>query len=121
MKARKNISPLSMEIINQFPSVSIISHLQERLDERGLSLLELSKYTGIRYATLHDFKTGKKQAINIQHLLAIMVALRLNSFDDLFELDFEDVDEHDTYRMEAEDYANNGIPDDIYKRIREMK
>lgn len=65
--------------------VEIEWHLKERLKERGLSITKLSKLTGVASNYLSNYVNNKKAAdtINMVHVLAIMVALRLSSFEQL--------------------------------------
>ena len=65
--------------------VEIEWHLKERLKERGLSITKLSKLTGVASNYLSNYVNKKKAAdtINMVHVLAIMVALRLSSFEQL--------------------------------------
>lgn len=65
--------------------VEIEWHLKERLKERSLSIAKLSKLTGVASNYLSNYVNNKKAAdtINMVHVLAIMVALRLSSFEQL--------------------------------------
>jgi transcriptional regulator with XRE-family HTH domain len=117
MKKRKNINDIVNESIEQCGEVEVKCLLQERCEERGLNLLELSKLTGIRYASLNDLKNGKKVTLNLQHTLAIMVTLRLQSFDELFVLDFKEEDDARQFETDAYYYEKNGLPDSEYDKI----
>lgn len=121
MYKRKNINEIVNETIEQFGKVKVIPKLDERIAELGLSLTELSHLTGIRYASLNELKNGKKVTLNLQHLLAIMVALRINSFDELFELQFEDNRKTEQFNEEVEQYAEYGMPDSDLEKIKGNK
>jgi DNA-binding Xre family transcriptional regulator len=128
IKKRKNINEIVNESIEQCGEVKVKCLLQERCEERGLNLTELSNLTGIRYASLNDLKNGKKVTLNLQHTLAIMVSLRLKSFDDLFQLEFEDYNDSVKFEYDSFEYEKNGLPDSEYekikvneKRLQEMK
>src|SRR5690625_6565983 len=80
---RKNINEVVNETIFQFPSIKFKVNLDEKVKEVGLNFTELSLLTGIRYASINELKNNKKVTLNLQHILAIMVALRIKSFDEL--------------------------------------
>ena len=42
--------------------------LEELLAEKEVSLYEVAKETGIEYTTLHRYKTGKTQGIQLLHI-----------------------------------------------------
>ncbi|WP_311831974.1 helix-turn-helix domain-containing protein [Enterococcus asini] len=65
--------------------IEIEWHLKARLSEREMSINKLAQITGVSYNYLLDYANNKKKAdtINMVHVLAIMVALRLSSFDQL--------------------------------------
>ncbi|MBS4224198.1 helix-turn-helix domain-containing protein [Lederbergia citrea] len=117
MKKRKNINDVVNETIEQYGKVRVICKLQDRIDEVGLNLRELSLLTGIRYASLNELKNGKKVTLNLQHLLAVMIALKIQSFDELFELQFDEDDAIERFEADAQIYKDTGIPDIDLKRI----
>ncbi len=53
----------------------IVVHLQEVLDERDMTLTELSKRVGLTLANLSILKTGKARAIRFSTLEALCAAL----------------------------------------------
>ncbi len=55
--------------------MAIHVHLDELLDERGMSLTELSNTVGITMANLSILKTGKARAVRFTTLEAICAAL----------------------------------------------
>lgn len=60
-------------------------HLKERLTERDLSIAKLAKITGISANYLSNYKNNKKvsDTLNLVHILAIMIALRLSDIEQL--------------------------------------
>lgn len=117
---RKNINPIVNESIYQFPSIEFVCTLEDRCAEVGINLSELSLLTGIRYASINDLKNNKKVTLNLQHILAIMMVLRLKSFDELFEIRF-DGEDAERFEMESAYYRSNGLPDSAYKRMEDNK
>ena len=95
--------------MEEFGQVTVQTKIAERLEELGMSLNQLSLLTGIRYASLNELKNGKKVTLNLQHLIAIMIALRIKSFDQLLTLDFMDKDMEDLFDKEALKYAEQGL------------
>lgn len=123
MKKRLNINDVVNETIEQFGGVSVICKLQDKIEEVGLSLLELSSLTGIRYASLNELKNGKKVTLNLQHVLAIMMALRIKSFDELFMLQFDDEQEEERFDKEVDSIhvQEFGLPDTELAKIKVNK
>jgi DNA-binding Xre family transcriptional regulator len=118
MKRRKNINEIVNETMEEFGEVKVQSKISERLEELGLSLVELSKLTGIRYASLNELKNGKKVTLNLQHLIAIMIALRIKSFDQLLTLNFMDKDMEEMFDKEVLQYAEQGLPEEKREQMR---
>jgi len=118
---RKNINEVVNETIFQFPSIKFKVNLDEKVKEVGLNFTELSLLTGIRYASINELKNNKKVTLNLQHVLAIMVALRIKSFDELFEITFDDAEDAERFDMEANYYSSKGLPDSVSGKIEENR
>lgn len=116
---RKNINDVVNETIEQFPSIKMVCKLQDRLDDVGMNLRELSLLTGIRYASLNEMKNNKKVTLNLQHVMAIMVALRVPNMGDLFDIAFDDPAEESKFIREEYKYKQMGVPDEEMDRMRE--
>lgn len=121
MYKRKNINEIVNESILEFGEVHVKSKLKDKLDELGLSITELSHLTGIRYASLNELANSKKVTLNLQHLTAIMIALRVKSFDELFELEFEEEGKSEEFDEEVEYYSSKGLPDSALEKMKENK
>ncbi|CAM3400614.1 helix-turn-helix transcriptional regulator [Occultella aeris] len=67
------------------PDHRIVCHLDRVLEERGVTLTELSERTGITLANLSILKTNKARAIRFTTLTAICDALDTTPAD-LFSL-----------------------------------
>ena len=118
MKKRKNINEIVNETMEEFGQVKVQTKLAERIEELGLSLMELSKLTGIRYASLNELKNGKKATLNLQHLIAIMIALWIKSFDKILTLEFVDKDMEELFDKEVLQYEEQGLPDEKREQMR---
>jgi DNA-binding Xre family transcriptional regulator len=121
MYKRKNINDIVNETILTFGEVYVKSKIKDKLDEYGLSITDLSNLTGIRYASVNEIVNSKKATLNLQHLTAIMIALRVNSFDELFELKFADEEKAKQFYKEVEQYDKYGLPDSAIEKMYENK
>lgn len=62
--------------------------LADRLKERNLTMREFSKMTGLRLATISDICNGKKQSLNLHHILICMLVLRITDITEIAEIVF---------------------------------
>lgn len=113
------INDVVNETIEQFPSIKLKCNLAEVLEYRGMTLRELSLLTGIRYASLNELKNGKRVTLNLQHVMAVVVALRITDFGSLFEIDFGEEEEKQRFISESHEYDENGVPDSEFSRLKE--
>lgn len=68
----------------------IIIKLDELIKERNITQKDLAQMTGMRVGTISDIVNGKGISFNKVQLLSIMVALRLTSFAQIFEIRLPD-------------------------------
>lgn len=61
-------------------------HLDDVLRDRGLSQKQVSEMSGLRIATISDIVNGKMVSINLVQIFALMSALRLTNFGEIFTL-----------------------------------
>lgn len=54
------------------------------LQEKKISILELSKLTEIRYATLHSICNNKHNGVNLKYLDEICLTLDIDDMNELF-------------------------------------
>ncbi|GAF13078.1 hypothetical protein JCM19046_124 [Bacillus sp. JCM 19046] len=66
----------------------VIIHLHDVLKQRGLTISDLHRMTGIRIASLSELANARKYSVNIIHLVLIMQALRITDVTELFEVRF---------------------------------
>lgn len=76
--------------IESVPSVRIVSRLDEALESREMTQIQLSAITGIRPSTISDYVNGNKSVVNKAHLMAIMVALRLTDVTQILSIEYSD-------------------------------
>lgn len=60
--------------------------IHELVNQRGISLRELSRLTDIRHATLSELANQKRQNINFSHIEKIADTLELDDIRDIIEL-----------------------------------
>lgn len=60
--------------------------LADRMRERNLTVRKLSALSGLRLATISDLMRGKKNSINMHHVVILMAVLRLDSMSDLIDI-----------------------------------
>lgn len=68
--------------------VRINFKLSDRLQERGLTVRKTAEMTGLRGATISDLCTGRKGSVNLQHILLLMIALRITDIRELIDIEF---------------------------------
>lgn len=85
VKVHETANEVMQAKLNEFPYFTLRCKLPEVLEERGLTLNELSLLTGIRVASLSELCNLKRSAINVPHLLVIAKVLRITDITDLFE------------------------------------
>lgn len=92
----------------EYSGVSFVFKLADRMEERNLTVRSLAEITGLRIATISDLMTGKKQSVNLHHILILMVALRIGDMFDLIDIEFPE-DKKEEYALESEGWINEGI------------
>lgn len=60
--------------------------LADRMRERNLTVRKLSALSGLRLATISDLMRGKKNSINMHHVVILMSVLRLDSLTELIDI-----------------------------------
>lgn len=64
----------------------IVIKLDELLKERNITQKDLAMMTGMRVGTISEIANGKGISFNKVQIISIMVALRLTSFSQIFEI-----------------------------------
>lgn len=62
--------------------------LADRMAERNLTVRELSEITGLRLATISDIMNGNRSSINFQHIVVLMMALKITKLSDMVDIAF---------------------------------
>jgi putative transcriptional regulator len=66
--------------------VKVTVKIRTLLEERGMSLRELSRLTDIRHAALSELQNGKRESINFGHIERIAQALGITDIRDIIDL-----------------------------------
>lgn len=82
-----DISQATRLVIEEFPDFQLECKIGELLEDRGLSLRELSQLTGIRVPSLSFIVNEKKTTINVGHVMAIASALRITDIRQLYRFE----------------------------------
>lgn len=119
-KTHKSINSITKEILES-SSIRLVCKLGNILEQRGMNQTELSLLTGIRQPSINDIIHQKKNTVNIQHLLAIMLTLKLTDLTDIYEVVFEDIDEEVQLKIDKDKAEMLGILQEQYELIQERK
>ena len=81
---RSNTNKQTKQVI-QSEKVNFMWHLDKRLEERNMGIRGLSRLTGIPHNAIANYSNNDVSAstLNIEHVIAIMIALRLTSMEQL--------------------------------------
>ena len=60
--------------------------LADLMEERGLSVRDLAKLSGLRLATISDLMQGNKGSINLHHIVVLMMVLRVTNITDIINV-----------------------------------
>lgn len=83
--------------------------LADRMEERGLTVRQLAEISGLRLATISDIMNGNRSSINYQHIIVLMMSLRITKLSDLIEIHFPDV-LADYYNKQSFEWIKLGEP-----------
>lgn len=108
------------EVLNEFPNYKIVCRLGTILDERGMTLTELSYLTGIRVAALSELCNLKRTAISIPHLIAIGQALRITDITKLLDISMS-VDDYVQFKEDEKVINDFGILHDQEEHIAKVR
>jgi len=77
-----------MRVLEKYPH-KIEIKLDSILVDRNMTQGELHQLTGIRLATISEFVNGKKNSINLIHLVTMMAALRITDITEIISVTFD--------------------------------
>ena len=89
--------------------VSVNFKLKEVLKDRDFTAYALAKETGISYGVIHGYSTGKNMAasaLNMEHLIAIIIALRVTDISELLEIEMP-VETEDKFKKDLQLWKDN--------------
>ncbi|MGG0487222.1 helix-turn-helix transcriptional regulator [Priestia aryabhattai] len=119
-KLNENISEVTKLVMEEHADFTLECRLGELLEDRGLTLQELSYLTGIRIPSLSFIVNEKKSTINIGHLIAIAKALRITDIRQLYMFDMED-STRKVFNKERREQEGLGMTDKMRETIAKHK
>ena len=119
---KKTVPNITKELVLEEPII-VTWHLKERMVERALSNKELEELTGIQGHTLSRYANNKQtfSTINIVHVIALMIALRLTDMSELITIR---ADEKivDRFEAQAEEWKEIKMPPtEVYEILKKNK
>lgn len=90
MKVNGKTNEQIQENLEKFPEYRVVCKLATILEDRSLTMVELSKLTGLRVATISEIANMKRSTINIPHMLVIAQALRITDLSELYVLEMSE-------------------------------
>jgi len=82
----KLMNPIVVGTASYLKGAKVVYKIDDALKERKLTQKQLAAMTGMRVATISELVNGKGTNINYVQMLALMAALRLTSFEQIFEI-----------------------------------
>ncbi|WP_078146372.1 helix-turn-helix transcriptional regulator [Exiguobacterium sp. HVEsp1] len=117
--SHKLMNDIVVGTARELGEAEIVIKLDDLLKERNITQKDLAMMTGMRIGTISEISNGKGISFNKAQILAIMVALRLTSFDQLFEIRLPK-DIHDKYEEQSNEWiADREMPIELKEMYRE--
>ncbi|MCS0827422.1 helix-turn-helix transcriptional regulator [Cytobacillus firmus] len=91
-KTHKALSEKATSILTN-SSVKVICKLGQIMADRSINQTELATLTGLRQATINAIVHNTNYTINKEHLMILMLVLKLDKITDLYEVVFDDEEE----------------------------
>jgi len=85
-ETHKLMNPIVVGTASHLKGAKVVYKIDDALKERKLTQKQLAAMTGMRVATISELVNGKGTNVNYVQMLALMAALRLTSFEQLFEI-----------------------------------
>ncbi|MED4285370.1 helix-turn-helix transcriptional regulator [Priestia megaterium] len=82
----KGMNPIVVGTATSLKGAEVVYKIDDALKERKLTQKQLAAMTGMRIATISELVNGKGTNINYVQMLALMAALSLTSFEQIFEI-----------------------------------
>ncbi|WP_456363718.1 helix-turn-helix domain-containing protein [Priestia aryabhattai] len=114
-EAHKNMNSIVVGTAEYLKEASVAHRLDDLLKERGVTQKELAAMTGMRVATISELVNGKGISFNYVQTLALIVALRLTSFNELFELRLPKEMQEQFEKESAQWIRTKEMPDSVFK------
>ncbi|MCM3639663.1 helix-turn-helix transcriptional regulator [Priestia aryabhattai] len=104
---------------NNLRDAEFIIKIDDLIKERGITQKDLAMMTGMRIGTISELVNGKGISFNKIQLLSLMVALRVTSFSDIFEIRLPE-QQHSEYEQQSTEWkADKEIPIPVKEMFRD--
>ncbi|WP_446899002.1 helix-turn-helix domain-containing protein [Clostridium sp. LBM24168] len=123
--ARKNIKNLYLSTtsdevkknIENGGDVLVTSNLDVLIAERGLDYQRLANISSIRNMTISDIASCRKSKISLDHIISIMVALRITDIRDIINIEFKP-DVIKQFKEERDKWVKEGtVPQQVLRQL----
>ncbi|MFR7272408.1 helix-turn-helix domain-containing protein [Streptococcus pneumoniae] len=104
-------SEKEIEGLSRFPSFGLRCRLKQLLKERGMKMWELHVLTGIRQSALSELANTTRSTINVSHVTAVALALRITDLNELFEFGMDE-DTREQFKKDQKEIDKKGILSD---------
>ncbi|WP_394555483.1 XRE family transcriptional regulator (plasmid) [Priestia aryabhattai] len=85
-ETHKLMNPIVVGTASHLKDAKVVYKIDDALKERKLTQKQLAAMTGMRKATISELVNGKGTNFNYVQLFALVAALRLPSFEQIFEI-----------------------------------
>lgn len=104
---------------NNLRDAEFIIKIDDLIKERGITQKDLAMMTGMRIGTISELVNGKGISFNKIQLLSLMVALRVTSFSDIFEIRLPE-QQHSEYEKQSSEWkSDKEIPIPVKEMFRD--
>lgn len=92
-----------MDTAGYLEEAYFVVKIDDLLKERGITQKDLAQMTGMRIGTISELVNGKGISLNKTQIFAIMVALRVTSLSDIYEIRLPEA-LHTEYEAESREW-----------------
>lgn len=111
IKIHERTNVKEIEGLNEFPTFGLRCRLKQLLKERGMKMWELHLLSGVRQSALSELANTTRSTINISHVTAVALALRITDLNELFEFAMDD-DTREQFAKDQKEIEKKGILSD---------
>src|SRR5579875_786543 len=117
--AHNSMNDIVVGTAGHIEDAEMIIKLDDLLKKRNITQKDLAKMTGMRPGTISEIANGQGTLFNKSQLLAIMVALRLTDFKDIFEIRLSEKTKKKYIEQSKEWVRDKDMPIEVKEMYRE--